>query len=85
MELVHSCLVGSHDEYFLCNTDANNLSGELPEELCCLPCLETLSMAENKLTGQIPQCMGTMGAVLNLENNQFSLPEENTAELSKWP
>ena len=65
-------------------TDSNNLSGELPSALCCLPCLETLSLAGNALYGVIPQCMAEMNTVMDLEGNGFT-PHEITAELSKWP
>lgn len=64
-------------------TDSNNLAGVLPEALCCLPCLETLSMTGNELQGTVPQCVADMSAVMDLENNRFS--PETSAELSKWP
>ena len=65
-------------------TDANQLDGVLPAALCCLPCLETLSLAQNQLQGTIPQCLIDNSAVtMDLEENQLVTP--TTADVASWP
>ena len=61
-------LYGSHHFYSFFS-DANNLVGQLPNELCCLPCLSSLSLQFNQLTGQVPTCLDSMGVQLNLSGN----------------
>ncbi|KAL2341047.1 hypothetical protein Fmac_008987 [Flemingia macrophylla] len=47
----------------------NTLSGSVPEELCRLPYLHLLDMAENNLTASIPTCLGNVPG--------FKLPQTN--------
>jgi hypothetical protein len=54
--------------------DANNLSGELPQEFCCLPCVENVTMANNKIGGPILSCLVAMPTLkaIDFTNNSFS-------------
>ncbi|GAX23715.1 hypothetical protein FisN_12Hh292 [Fistulifera solaris] len=48
----------------------NNLSGYIPPELCCLPCLEILNLSNNLLAGDTPGCLKS-GVSLTLDNNVY--------------
>ncbi|KAI9170259.1 hypothetical protein LWI28_025132 [Acer negundo] len=39
---------------------ANKLTGNFPEQLCQLPYLQILDLAQNNLSGHIPKCLGNM-------------------------
>ncbi|GAX15012.1 hypothetical protein FisN_12Lh292 [Fistulifera solaris] len=49
---------------------SNNLSGYIPPELCCLPCLEILNLSDNLLAGDTPGCLMS-GVSLTLDNNMY--------------
>ena len=47
----------------------NSLTGSIPEELCHLPSLHLLDLAENNFSGSIPACLGDILG--------FKLPQQN--------
>ena len=53
----------------------DNLSGQIPPELCNLTLLSFLDLAGNNLSGKIPE-LGSMGSLnqLFLHNNELSGP-----------
>nr|KYP36367.1 LRR receptor-like serine/threonine-protein kinase GSO2 [Cajanus cajan] len=51
----------------------NRLSGSIPEELCRLPFLHLLDLAENNISGSLPTCLGDV--------HGFKLPQTNFAYL----
>jgi Leucine-rich repeat (LRR) protein len=58
----------------------NALTGSIPEELCLLPDLHLLDLAENKFSGSIPTCLGDV--------NGFTIPQtyfNYSAPPSKYP
>lgn len=58
--------------YDICRrSDSNNVGGNIPDEICCLRCLQTLSLANNLLTGKIPTCLSSVN--LDLSNNYYTL------------
>jgi hypothetical protein len=65
--------------------DANHLSGTLPMELCCLPCVRSIHMSNNQIGGDILWCLNEIPTLetISLENNSFALPA--VAALSTSP
>lgn len=56
------------------NLSQNGLMFQLPVELCCLPCLESLDLSDNLLTGQLPTCLLSWNLdKLDLGNNDFDV------------
>ncbi|EOA29812.1 hypothetical protein CARUB_v10012906mg [Capsella rubella] len=55
----------------------NSFTGKIPSFICELSYLTTLDLANNKLSGSIPHCMGNI-QVLNLRHNRLSgvIPED---------
>lgn len=52
---------------------SNNLQGELPKELCCMPELTALVLNNNGIEGTPPACLYAMGlAELDLVGNSFT-------------
>jgi Leucine-rich repeat (LRR) protein len=52
-----------------CRAESNNLSGDLPEEICCLACLSSLDLSGNNLTS-VPSCLPKMSlGLLDLSGN----------------
>ena len=53
---------------------ANNLNGELPQELGNLSALYTLQLSQNRLTGELPSSIGNLSSLtyLNLDKNQLT-------------
>jgi Leucine-rich repeat (LRR) protein len=59
---------------------SNSLTGNIPELFCNLSSLEFLDLANNNLSGSLPQCLDNFGAsllVLDLQKNKFqgSIPD----------
>jgi hypothetical protein len=52
----------------------NNLSGELPQEFCCMPCLATIHMANNKIGGGILTCLAEVPTLneIDFAGNDFT-------------
>ena len=55
---------------------ANNLNGELPEELGNLSALYTLQLSQNRLTGELPSSIGNLTSLESLELRQNQLTGE---------
>lgn len=55
------------------NLRVNMFSGSIPEELCGLPALHILDLAQNNLSGPIPPCLGNLSAFSSLRP-YFSVP-----------
>jgi hypothetical protein len=55
-------------------SEMNNLSGTLPQELCCLPCLQFLHMANNDIGGAVLTCLVSIPTLQEIDfvNNNFS-------------
>lgn len=53
---------------------ANNAVGGVPEEICLLENLETLSFENNQLGGSLPACLTSLLSIFefNVHNNAFS-------------
>ena len=69
------------------NLPNNNLSGNLPNEICNLEFLTTLNLFKNNISGSIPSSIGTLKSleVLNISFNKLSgnLPVEISREPKK--
>ena len=53
----------------------NELSGEIPPQICNLNFLEVLDLSENNLSGNIPKCLGNFSnslTILNLRRNNLN-------------
>ncbi|KAK2431266.1 receptor protein [Trifolium repens] len=61
-----------HTYYFLFSN--NNFTGGISSTFCNVSTLEVLNLAHNKLTGMIPQCLGTLHSlyVLDLQMNNLN-------------
>ena len=55
---------------------ANNLNGELPQELGNLSALKTLLLSNNRLTGELPSSIGNLTSLKILEMHQNQLTGE---------
>ena len=55
---------------------ANNLNGELPQELGNLSALYTLQLSQNRLTGELPSSIGNLTSLESLELRQNQLTGE---------
>ena len=67
--------------FFFCfSAETNNLSGSISEDFCCMPCLQSISVAGNDLGGDLPSCISNMQAEIDVRdnNNQGSALEERT-------
>lgn len=55
---------------------SNNLSGSLPEELCCMPCLEHIDMSDNAIAGDTLTCLNFISTLqtIDFSGNQFGTP-----------
>ncbi|KAM4077565.1 hypothetical protein ACJW30_12G147700 [Castanea mollissima] len=52
----------------------NSLTGEIPPLICNRTLLQVLDLSKNNLSGQIPECMGSLSnslSILNLGSNNF--------------
>ncbi|KAL4596717.1 hypothetical protein ACB092_12G183200, partial [Castanea dentata] len=52
----------------------NSLTGEIPPLICNRTLLQVLDLSKNSLSGQIPECMGSLSnslSILNLGSNNF--------------
>jgi hypothetical protein len=51
-----------------------NLSGTLPMELCCMPCIQSMDMSDNQLHGKILWCLREMPTLEHIafDGNQFN-------------
>jgi hypothetical protein len=51
-----------------------NLSGTLPMELCCMPCIQSMDMSDNQLHGEILWCLREMPTLeyIAFGGNQFN-------------
>ncbi|XP_075650111.1 receptor-like protein 6 [Castanea sativa] len=52
----------------------NSLTGEIPPLICNQTLLQVLDLSKNNLSGQIPECMGSLSnslSILNLGSNNF--------------
>jgi hypothetical protein len=51
-----------------------NLSGTLPMELCCMPCIQSMDMSDNQLHGEILWCLRAMPTLEHIafDGNQFN-------------
>jgi hypothetical protein len=51
-----------------------NLSGTLPMELCCMPCIQSMDMSDNQLHGEILWCLREMPTLQHIafDGNQFN-------------
>ncbi|CAO2172918.1 unnamed protein product [Urochloa humidicola] len=55
------------------NLSGKNLMGTVPPELGALPCLQEIALANNMLTGPIPDLSGSSNlSIIHLENNQLT-------------
>ncbi|CAM0145910.1 unnamed protein product [Urochloa decumbens] len=55
------------------NLSGKNLTGTVPPELGALPCLAEIALANNMLTGPIPDLSGASNlSIIHLENNQLT-------------
>ncbi|XP_023879588.1 receptor-like protein 6 [Quercus suber] len=53
----------------------NELSGEIPPQICNLNFLEVLDLSENNLSGNVPKCLGNFSnslTILNLRRNNLN-------------
>jgi hypothetical protein len=86
--MLNECVAKSFVEFvyfFLRTTAENNLSGYLPEEFCCMPCLETVTMANNAIGGPILTCLIQIPTLEEIDfvNNVFTGKE--SAEMQGFP
>jgi hypothetical protein len=58
----------------------NNLSGVLPDELCCMPCLQYLNLDYNNITGDVLWCVNDIATLTDivLSNNPFNSYDDAT-------
>ncbi|GJN41166.1 hypothetical protein PR202_gn00504 [Eleusine coracana subsp. coracana] len=55
------------------NLSGNNLTGNIPPELAALPCLAEIGLANNMLTGPIPDLSSSSNlSIIHFENNQLT-------------
>ncbi|KAK3163156.1 hypothetical protein QOZ80_1BG0098350 [Eleusine coracana subsp. coracana] len=55
------------------NLSGNNLTGNIPPELAALPCLAEIGLANNMLSGPIPDLSGSSNlSIIHFENNQLT-------------
>jgi hypothetical protein len=55
------------------NLSGKNLTGNVPPEVGALPCLAEIGLANNMLTGPIPDLSGSPNlSIIHLENNQLT-------------
>jgi hypothetical protein len=67
-----------------CVTESNNISGDLPEEVCCLACLSSLDLSGNNLTS-VPSCLTRMGLdMLDLSGNAGLSGTESGSARMRW-
>jgi hypothetical protein len=71
-----SCDKSSYNTIIGINLNDNMLSGELPMELCCIPCLQSLNIANNNISGNILWCINEIPTLqsINFDNNPFTIP-----------
>ena len=81
-------MTGTAADYATCDVvrlelPANGLAGVLTEDLCQLPALQVLDLADNELGGEIPICLvdwaDARGRQLFLANNAMQAPSQGMA------
>ncbi|XP_022764187.1 MDIS1-interacting receptor like kinase 2-like [Durio zibethinus] len=72
--------IGNLSKLTFLDLSYNNLSGNIPSEICLLKGLELISLASNEISGSIPASIGNLTylSVLHLYRNMFfgSIPQE---------
>ncbi|TVU37069.1 hypothetical protein EJB05_19036 [Eragrostis curvula] len=67
------CTSESQPRVISINLSGKNLSGSIPPELAGLPCLAEIGLADNMLTGPIPDLSGSSNlSIVHFENNQLT-------------